>query len=107
MRATVRLDEDLASHVESVRQDDETSDAEAVRECVRRSQRLDDLEGELVEVRQELDRARRERRQLLAEREEKKELARYVEDERTRAQEREQAPVWRRARWWLLGKGEA
>jgi len=106
MRATVRLDDSLASHVESVRQDDETSDAEAVRECIRRSQEVDELRERVGELEQQVERERRARRQLLEERQEKKELARYVEGEREREQERAQAPAWTRAKWWVFGRDE-
>jgi len=46
---------------------------------------------------------REEKRLILQEREEKKQLARYAETEREREQQRRQAPVWRRAKWWALG----
>jgi TolA-binding protein len=104
MRVTVRLSDALASHVDAVRQDDETSDAEAVRECIRRSRRLDELEARVDELETEVERLKREKRQILAEREEKQELARYVEDERTAAQRRREASVVARAKWWLFGQ---
>ena len=70
MRVTVRLDEDLSSHVDAVRQDSDESNAEAVRTCIERSQQLeeieaeheaeiDDLEAELQEIRADLQEERR------------------------------------------------
>jgi len=103
MRATVRLSDALASHVDAVRQDDETSDAEAVRECIRRSRRLDDAEERVAELEEEVDRLKREKRLILEEREEKRELARYAEDERTRQQQKDEAGIVTRAKWFLVG----
>ena len=46
MRVTVRLDDDQAAHVDAMRQDSDESDADAVRNCIGRSQRLDDLKAD-------------------------------------------------------------
>jgi len=46
MRVTVRLDDDQAAHVDAMRQDSDESDADAVRNCIERSQRLDDLKAD-------------------------------------------------------------
>jgi len=65
MRITVRLDDDQSAHVDAMRQDDDASDAAAVRTCIDRSmeladieQRRDDevaeLEAELADLREEL-----------------------------------------------------
>jgi DNA-binding ferritin-like protein len=104
MRATVRLSDALASHVDAVRQDDETSDAEAVRECIRRSRRLDDVEERVAELEEEVEQLKREKRLILEEREEKRELATYVEDQRTAEQRRREAGLATRARWFLFGE---
>lgn len=61
------------------------------------------LNTEYEEVQTELERARRERRQLLEQREEHRELARYVEDERTAEQRWRQASLTTRLRWKLTG----
>ncbi|AFH21857.1 hypothetical protein OSG_eHP11_00050 [environmental Halophage eHP-11] len=76
MRITVRLDDEQAEHVDAMRQDDDASDAAAVRTCIERSmelaeieQRRDDevaeLEAELAELREELQ-AERDRAQKFA-----------------------------------------
>jgi len=68
MRVTVRLDDVLAAHVDAMRQGDD-SDAEAVRECVRRSQRLGEIETEHEERVADLEAALAEcRGELQAER---------------------------------------
>ncbi|MFH5802409.1 ribbon-helix-helix protein, CopG family [Haladaptatus sp. CMAA 1911] len=64
-------------------------------------------EGECVpveehnELQTELDRVHREKRQVLAQREENQELKRYVEDELSW---REQS-LGTRLKWWVFGKG--
>jgi len=104
MRVTVRLDDSLAEHVEAVRPDADDSDAEAVRECIRRSRRLDDAEERVDELESGVERVKREKRLILEEREEKRELARYAEDKRTAEQRRREAGLATRARWFLFGE---
>ena len=55
MRTTVTLSDELAAHVDEIRPSADDSDAEAMRECVRRSQRLDEVEAELQAVQDDLD----------------------------------------------------
>jgi len=62
MRVTVRLNEEQASHVDAVRQDSEQSDAEAVRRCLERSQRLDELEDDREDEIEALEEELREER---------------------------------------------
>ena len=69
------------------------SKSEFVRNCIRDHTRLEDLE-------RELERAQNEKRLLIEDRREKKELARYVEQERTYRN----AGLRTRAKWWLFGK---
>ncbi|WP_227380122.1 hypothetical protein [Haladaptatus halobius] len=54
----------------------------------------------ILKFQTELDRVHREKRHVLAQREENQELKRYVEDELTW---REQ-PLATRLRWWIFGK---
>jgi len=103
MRTTVSLDDELAAHVDAVRAQADDSDAEAIRECVRRSQRLEDCRDRLAEVEQELERAKRERRQLLEQREEHSELVRAVQEERTLEQRRAEAGLATRVKWAIFG----
>ena len=105
MRTTVSLDDELSEHVDAVRPPDAESDAEAVRECVRRSQRVDDLETRVEELETEIEHKEARIRELnnkLAEAHSRidttNEIVEYVENEKT-AQER-----WREA--GLLGKAK-
>jgi Arc/MetJ-type ribon-helix-helix transcriptional regulator len=68
--------------------------------------------GEDVEqLRQEVDRLNRERRQLIEQRNENQELVEFASETRSVLKRREDrseqirtAPVWRRALWWFLGE---
>lgn len=63
----------------------------------------EELMNEYEELQTEVERARRERRQLLAQREEKQELVRYVEDERTTEQRWREASLATRLKWKVTG----
>ncbi len=73
-----------------------TGDNESKSEVVRR---LIDQAFEAEELQKEVDRLQRERRQLLEQREENKELVRYVEGE----QQWREASLTTRLRWWIKG----
>lgn len=114
MRTTVALDDDLATHVDDQRPQDDASDAEAVRECIRRSQRLTECRTELEATRDELqetiddldrdvERLQNEKRLILEDREEKQELVRYVEEERTVEERWRRAGLATRLKWRLTG----
>jgi predicted nucleic acid-binding Zn-ribbon protein len=114
MRTSVSLSDELASYVGEVSSLAGENDAEAIREALRHARdqddRVDDLEAEtdrlqerVDELETELDRVRNEKTLLLKEREEKAELVRYAEDQRTRAERKDSAPIWTRAKWKVLG----
>jgi hypothetical protein len=106
MRVTVRLNDSLASHVDAVRHDDETSDAEAVRECIRRSLELDAVRDDLDRAEARVDELENQLAAVQERQEQHDELVEYVEEEKSiqqRREERRQAPAWRRAKWWLFG----
>jgi hypothetical protein len=54
----------------------------------------------------DLERARREKRQILDQREEHTELVRAVGEERSLAERQAAAGVATRAKWWLFGMGD-
>ena len=87
----------------------EALDEEAEERGVSRSEHIRDIldsRDDVEDLRTEVERLRREKRQILEQREEATELVRYVEDELERRERRDTAPVWTRARWWLLGREE-
>jgi|APHM01.1.fsa_nt_gi hypothetical protein len=107
MRTTLRLSDDLSSHVDDVRHDDDTSHAEAVRECIRRSQQLDDVEARVDELETEVDRLKREKRQILDQRQENRALATFAEEQQTVIQDRREASLVERARWFVFGRDDS
>ena len=106
MRATVRLDESLSSHVESVRADPETSDAEAVRACIRRSRRVDELETELQHKEARIDELENELAETRSRLEVSSEIVEYVEEEKTAQQRWRQAGLLRKAKWSVFGMSD-
>jgi hypothetical protein len=101
-RITVNFEGDDVEVVEDVK-DEADIDAwsEAVRECVRR---YADLKTERDELQTEVARLKNEKRTVLAEREEKQELQRYVEDEMTARERARRASIVERARWFVFGQ---
>lgn len=76
---------------------------------------MNDVEaGESTEeLRQEVERLNRERRQLLEQRDENQELVEFASETISVLKRREDrseiirtAPVWRRALWWVFGEPE-
>lgn len=117
MRTSVSLSDELALYVGEVSSSAGENDAEAIREALRHAReqddRVDDLEAEadrlqkrVDELETELDRVKNEKRLLLEEREEKKELVRYVEQERTAEQRWREAGFGTRMKWRLFGMPE-
>ena len=111
-KVSVSLSDD---HVERLETRQEQGDADSRSEAVRQIlDEYDDLHAECERLRTrceeletDLERSRNATRLLLEEREEKKELVRYVEQERDlqeRREERRSAPAWKRAKWWVFGR---
>ena len=110
MRTTVALDDDLAAHVDAQRPSADASDAEAVRECVRRSKRLADAEADIADLQAELAgkdaRIDDLQRQLAAANRRidvTNELVRAVEREQTLHEKKAKAGIVTRAKWWFVG----
>jgi metal-responsive CopG/Arc/MetJ family transcriptional regulator len=98
-KLTVRIPEGLTDEIERIQSADDVSQSEAVRRLLRRGSEYD-------RIREERDRYERQYQQLVDHREEHTELVEYVEQERSlqeRRERRQSAPVWKRAKWWLLG----
>jgi hypothetical protein len=104
MRTTVTISDDaLVAHVDAR---DAQTDAGRVRECIERSQQLDECRERVGDLEQQVERLEREKRLILEQREEHRQLVRAVEEQRTLEQERAQAGLATRARWWLFGRDE-
>ena len=101
-RLTVTVDEDHAALIDELSNEDGqyASKSEAVRECIQAYERVDELEVEN-------DRLRREKRAVIEQRDEHRELVEYVEGEKElqkMERERRNAPIWRRVRWLVFGR---
>lgn len=93
-RITVSVSEEQDAQLAELAGDDGPyeSKSEAMRSFIGVDERVRELE-------QEVERLNRERRQLLEQRSENKELRRYVEDE----QRYRQGGVIQRLKWWVRG----
>ncbi|WP_227355797.1 plasmid mobilization protein [Haladaptatus salinisoli] len=120
---TVRLAEEKVDELDNEASDHGVSRAEYIRNLIESRHEPDEvdaeldrlqdeitrLQNELDESTTELERVRREKRQILEQREENQQLTRYVEREKSlqeRRLERQDAPAWQRAKWWLLGRDD-
>jgi len=104
MRTTVTVTDDaLIEHVDAR---DAQTDAGRVRRCIERSQELDECRERVGDLQERVERLQREKRLVLEQREEHSQLVRAVEEQRTLEQERAQAGLVTRARWWLVGRDE-
>jgi hypothetical protein len=76
--------------------------SEAARKTIEKGFEHDELE-------QQVERLQNEKQLILEQRDEHQELVRHVEDEREerkQRRERRNAPVWRRAKWWVFGHSD-
>jgi len=104
VRTTVTVTDDaLIEHVDAR---DASTDAGRVRACIERSQDLDECRERVSELEEMVERLEREKRLILEQREEHSQLVRAVEEQRTLEQERAQAGLATRVRWWLVGRDE-
>jgi predicted nuclease with TOPRIM domain len=74
---------------------------------VERGLEADEIEEELKELRTERDNLRRQLQAANSRMDDVQELVEYVEEERslqTRREQRRDAPIWTRAKWWVLGR---
>jgi Arc/MetJ-type ribon-helix-helix transcriptional regulator len=102
-RLTITIPDDLDDRLAELSDKDGPyeSKANAVRELTRRGERLPEVERERDQLRDQLA-------AVNARQDDVGELVEYVEREKAlqqRERERRDAPAWRRAKWWLLGRG--
>ena len=123
-KISISLTDEQIHHVKELMEKQGEGRSEAVRTLVERGRNHSELEEELEtkveeverkrneeieDLEQEIERLHRERRQLLEQREENQELVRFAEEQRSLVSEqrdRQNAPVWRRAKWWVLGSSQ-
>lgn len=107
-RLTVSLEPEQIEQLDKLQEDhDIDSRSAALRQLFQEYEQLqrdyEELNSEYESLDDELQRQKRERRQLLEQREEKQELARYVEDQRTTEQRYREASLPTRLKWKVTG----
>jgi len=97
---TVRVADETAEAIEERAADSEVSQSEAVRELLQLGTDYGQLQAEVDDLRRQLQAVNRRES-------EHQELVEYVEQEKSlkeRERERRDAPLWRRARWFVFGR---
>jgi metal-responsive CopG/Arc/MetJ family transcriptional regulator len=100
---TLRLESELIEGLDSEADDRGVSRSEYAREILR-------SRNEHARIQEENERLRRQLQAMSSRQEDVGELVEYVERERSlqeQERERRNAPAWRRAKWWLLGRSDA
>jgi hypothetical protein len=104
---TLRVPADTLAELEDEADERGISRSEHIRNALEtrneHAEDVADLRAEIDDLETELDRVREEKRLILREREEKAELARYVEDERTAEQRWREAGLGTRLKWRVFG----
>lgn len=107
---TVRAEQERLDALDAEADERGISRAALIREIIdereARENELDALKSERDELETEVKRLRREKRQILDQREEHSELVETVAAEQSLAERRANAGVLTRARWWLVGMGD-
>lgn len=98
---TVKLSDETIDSLNNIAEDEHDGNrSDAVRELIEKGRKYDDLERRHQEVQRQL-------RAVNTRQEDVTDLVEYVEQERElqrRREERKDAPVWRRAKWWVFGR---
>lgn len=93
---TVRMPEEMLESIEGEAAELDRDRSEHIRDILASRNEHDELQTEV-------ERLQREKRLVLEKHQEHGQLARYVEEE----QEWRRAPIWKRAKWWVAGKGSS
>lgn len=99
-RLTIRVPEDLKEAIEERADADDVSDSAAARQLLRRGTEHDRLETENERLRRQLQATNARQNDV-------SDLVEYVEGEMKKQQrdrEHRDAPVWRRVKWWIVGR---
>lgn len=111
---TIRADDDLLDSLEDEAEERGVSRAQHVREILRDrhgdadrvaalERKLDECKARADELETECERVRREKRQLLDQREEHQELVAAVQREQSLAERRARAGLWTKLKWSIRG----
>lgn len=105
---TIRAGDDLLAELDTEAEDETDGNRAAyVRQLLENRNECDEraaaLESELADCRRECERLKREKRQILDQRDEHRELVRAVEREQSLAEKRAQAGLGTKLKWALFG----
>lgn len=90
---TVRIPEDDLETLDSEADEHDATRSEYIRDLIEKGRDYDELAAERARLNRELA-------QVIEHRESSQEIVEYVEEEKTWRE----APIWKRIRWWVLGK---
>ncbi|WP_245242879.1 hypothetical protein [Natronococcus sp. JC468] len=105
-RFTITVPEDVSDEIPF---DEFDSKSGAIVHHVEKGLEADALEDEIASLEAERDDLRRQLREVNRRNDDVEELVEYIDEERRlqrRREERRDAPVWRRAKWWMFGRSE-
>ena len=97
---SLRVSDDLLDALDAEAEDEGVSRSDYIRNTLENRDRVEELE-------RENERLRRQLRAMNSRERDVDEIVTYVEEERRlqqRREERRDAPVWTRAKWWLFGR---
>lgn len=97
---TVRVPEDMLESLDAEAEERDRDRSEHIRAVLASRHEHDELRNEVNDLQTEVERLRREKRQVLEQREENQKLVRYVDHEL----EWRSAPLTKRLKWWVTGK---
>ena len=103
---STRLEDETARLIRETADERDVSVAEVLRERIEQGMVYEDLERELEQTEARVEDLRRQLQQTNSRERDVDEIVTYVEEERRlqqRREERRDAPVWTRAKWWLFG----
>ena len=104
---TVRLTEEYVETLDEEADDSDLSRAEYLRELIERGREAEATQQELEATQARVKDLRRQLQQANSRERDVNEIVTYVEEERRLQQHREErrdAPMWTRAKWWLFGR---
>jgi hypothetical protein len=107
---SVRVSEDLGERIEAYADEYDGSKSDALRDLLDRGTEYDRVQRERDSVQNQLNTLagrEREHAELVEYVEREKSLQERREERERKREERRNAPAWRRAKWWLLGRAEA
>lgn len=100
-QVTARVSDDLYEDIEAVSSEIDGSRADAIRDLLEKGIEFDEIKEENERLKNQLAAVNRRIDEV-------NDLVEYVEETRSleeRRLERQDAPVWRRAKWWVFGRG--